>query len=322
MRILVLIPIFNDWASAVQLLEELDLGAGERAESYSVVLVNDGSSEPGSIDADFVEGLKHLDRVELIHLVANFGHACAIAVGLGSIADRDTYDAVVVLDADGEDRPEDVGLLLDAHIKSPDSVVVAHRARRSEGLSFRFSYAAYKALYFALTGTRISFGNFCVLPREIVQKLVYSPDLWSHLAATLLKSRVPRLEVPTIRGSRYFGTSKMNTVALVKHGLGAIAVNLETVLVRVLLALLGFSAIIFSGMSIVVGVRFATDLAIPGWASNVFGALAILLGQSIVFSVLLVFTSLNRPGGRIEVPALCYRDYIARVDEIRAASPR
>jgi glycosyltransferase involved in cell wall biosynthesis len=319
-QIRVLIPIFNDWASATQLLEELDLVAGERRESYSVMLVDDGSNDAGSIGADFVDSLQHIDRVELVQLVANFGHATALAIGLGAIAERDDYDAVVVLDADGEDRPEDVGLLLDALIKSPDSVVVARRAQRSEGLQFRISYLVYKAVYYCLTGIRISFGNFCVLPRGVVQKLVYSRDLWSHLAATILKTKLPLAEVPTMRGNRYFGDSKMDTVALVKHGLGAIAVNLETVLVRVLLALLSFSAIIFSGMSIVVAVRFATELAIPGWASNVFGALAILLGQSIVFSVLLVFTSLKGHGGRIDVPALHYRDYIARVDEVGGAS--
>jgi hypothetical protein len=108
----------------------------------------------------------------------------------------------------------------------------------------------------------------------------------------------------------------MDTVALVQHGLGAIAVNVETVLVRILLALLGFTGAIFFGMSIVVGVRLATDLAIPGWASTVFGVLAILLVQSIVFSILLVFTSLKSRGGRIDVPALHYRDYVARIDEL------
>lgn len=315
-QILVLVPIFNDWASASRLLEELDIVAARRSESYSVVFVDDGSTEAGSFTPESVGLLENLDRVELIRLVANFGHARAIAVGLGCIVDREEFDAVVVLDADGEDRPEDIGRLIDALAKAPQSVIVAHRAQRSESLQFRISYGVYKMLYLVLTGTPISFGNFCALPREIVQKLVYSPDLWSHLAACILKSRLPLVKVSTIRGSRYFGDSKMDTVALVQHGLGAIAVNVETVLVRILLALSGFTGAIFFGMSIVVGVRLATDLAIPGWASTVFGVLAILLVQSIVFSILLVFTSLKSRGGRIDVPALHYRDYVARIDEL------
>ena len=230
-----LVPIFNDWASAAQLLADLDRVAGERGESYSVVMVNDGSTEPGSFAPESIRRLSNLNRIQVVHLVSNFGHARAIAVGLGTVADRDDIEAVVVMDADGEDRPEDVGRLIDAAAGEGDAVIVAHRADRSEDLVFRSYYVFYKVLFWLLTGSQISFGNFCLLPRTIVQKLVYMPELWSHLAACILRSRLPLAKVPTSQGNRYFGVSKMNLVSLIEHGLGAIAVNLETVLVRILL---------------------------------------------------------------------------------------
>jgi glycosyltransferase involved in cell wall biosynthesis len=316
MRILVLVPVFNDWPSATRLLTDLDRLAGDRGESYSVLMVNDGSTDFDSFDPEFIRSLSHLNRVQLVHLVSNFGHARAIAVGLAFVADREEVDAVLVMDSDGEDRPQDVGRLIDALENEPGSAIVARREHRSEGPGFRISYSAYKTLFSWLTGSTISFGNFCLLPRAIVRKLVYVPDLWSHLAACLLKSRLPLVNVPTSRGDRYFGSSKMNLVSLVQHGMGAIAVYLETVLVRILLALVAFFAAIFTGMLIVVGVRLATDLAIPGWASTVFGVLSILLVQSIIFSILLVFTSLKNRAATITVPALHYRDYIADVDEL------
>lgn len=317
MQILVLVPIFNDWAAAAQLLEDLDRVAGERGESYSVVIVNDGSTEPGAFTPERIAQLANLNRIQLVHLVSNFGHACAIAVGLGTVADREEIDAVVVMDADGEDRPDDVGRLIDAAANRPGAVIVAHRAQRSEGLLFRVSYRVYRTLFWVFTGSRISFGNFCLLPRTVVLKLVFVPELWSHLAACILKSRIPLEKLPTSRGERYLGTSKMNLVSLVQHGLGAIAVYLETVLVRILMGFVGFFAAVFGGMLIVVGVRFVTDLAIPGWASTVFGVLSILLVQSIVFSILLVFTSLKSRGTTISLPALHYREYISSVDELR-----
>lgn len=312
-----LVPIFNDWASAAQLLIDLDRVAAKREESYSVVMVNDGSTEPGEITPESLRSLRNLRRVQLVHLVSNFGHARAIAVGLGTVADREDIDAIVVMDADGEDRPEDVGRLIDAAIDKQDTVIAAHRAERSEGLIFRASYAVYKVLFRILTGSQISFGNFCLLPRTLVKKLVYVPELWSHLAACILKSRLPLEKIPTSRGTRYFGTSKMNLVSLIQHGLGAIAVYLETVLVRILLGFVAFFAAVFGGMLVVVGVRVATDLAIPGWASTVFGVLSILLVQSTVFSILLVFTSLKSRVTTISLPALHYRDYIAGIEELR-----
>ena len=312
-----LVPIFNDWASAARLLVDLDRVAGERGESYSIVLVDDGSTESGSFDPERIRQLANLDRVQLVHLVSNFGHARAIAVGLGSVADREDIDAVVVMDADGEDRPEDVGRLIDTALGAREAVVVAHRAQRSEGLVFRASYHIYKSLFALLTGSQISFGNFCLLPRSMVQKLVYVPELWSHLAACILRSRLPMEMVSTSRGERYFGTSKMNWVSLVQHGLGAIAVYLETVLVRILLGFMAFFGAVVGGMLIVVGVRLATDLAIPGWASTVFGVLSILLVQSIVFSILLVFMSLKNRVTSISLPALHYHDYVSSVDELR-----
>ena len=316
MRILVLIPIFNDWTSADHLLADLDRVAGERGESYSVVMMNDGSTEAGSFDSERIRQHTHLDRVQLINLVSNFGHARAIAVGLGAVVHRDKIDAVIVMDADGEDRPEDVGRLIDAAANKPDTVIVAHRAQRSEGLVFRTAYSVYKVLFWLLTGSQISFGNFCLIPCALVQKLVFVPELWSHLAACILKSRLPMYKISTSRGERYHGTSKMNFVSLVQHGLGAIAVYLETVLVRILLGFLAFFGMVFGGMMVVVAVRVATDLAIPGWASTVFGVLSILLVQSIVFCVLLVFMSLKNRITTLSLPALYYRDYIAGIDEL------
>lgn len=314
-----LVPIFNDWASAAQLLVDLDRVARERGESYSVVMVDDGSTEPGGFDPETTQRLTSLSSVQLVHLVSNFGHARAIAVGLGTVANREDIDAVVVMDADGEDRPEDVGRLIDAAAGKEDSVIVAQRAQRSEGFVFRSFYVIYKVLFWLLTGSEISFGNFCLIPRSMVKKLVYVPELWSHLAACLLKSRLPMIKVPTFRGTRHHGTSKMNIVSLVQHGLGAIAVNLETVLVRILLGFIAFFFAVFAAMFVVVGVRLVTSLAIPGWASTVFGVLSILLVQSTVFSILLVFTSLKSRVTTISLPALHYRDYVADVEELREA---
>ena len=147
-----------------------------------------------------------IDSVEVMHLAVNLGHQRAIAVGLSLIAHRDDIGTVVVMDSDGEDRPEDIDTLLAAAAQHPDHVILAQRTQRSESVGFRTGYLAYKALFRLLTGRVIDFGNFCLLPMPVVRRLAHMPDLWNNLAAAIMRSRLRRIAVPTVRGLRHAGT--------------------------------------------------------------------------------------------------------------------
>src|SRR5262249_6395913 len=148
----------------------------------------------------------------------------AIAVGLVDVAGRADLDGVIVMDCDGEDRPSDAAVLLAASGERPGQIVLAHRSRRSETRVFKIGYFIYKLTFRLLTGHWVSFGNFSVLPAWAVKRLVYMPDLWNNLPSALLRSRIPYSIVPTVRGTRYAGTSKMNLPALIVHGLSAMSV--------------------------------------------------------------------------------------------------
>ena len=315
--VLIVTPMYNDWAAARRLLTHLSALAGELGTRLSAIVVDDGSTEDGGFDAAFVATLSGIARLEVVELVANLGHARAIAVGLAYAAKERAAGAVVVMDSDGEDRPDDLPRLLEASRRHPAKVIVGNRDRRSEGIVFRACYRLYKLLFRALTSRAISFGNFCLIPWPVLQKLIFLPDLWTHLAASIVHARLPMAKLSTARGRRYDGRSKMNLVSLVQHGLGAIAVDLDRVLVRISLALMAFVLILVVAMLTVVVIRFTTDLAIPGWASNVLGILSILVVQSIVFAVLLLFISLKNRGAQVAVPALHYREFIAGVTVLR-----
>jgi len=315
--IFVVTPMFNDWDPARRLLVDLDAVAKNNDDLLSVVVVNDGSTEAGEFQPDFLASLSNIECVEVVNLVSNLGHARAIAVGLAYVAQEKQGAAVVVMDSDGEDCAVDVGRMLKASRDGESRVIVAHRQQRSEGIAFRAFYQLYKLLFRILTGRKISFGNFCLVPWAILKKLVFVPDLWNHLAASLVRSQFQVTQLSTVRGERYSGSSKMNLVSLIQLGLGAIAVDVERVLVRILLALGYFVLLLLTAMMVVSGVRLVTDLAIPGWASNVFGALAILLVQTTVFAILLLFIDLKNRTVAVAVPALHYRDFIAGVVSLK-----
>jgi len=316
-QLAIITPVFNDWASFTRLVRELDNVAGLLpGYGLNILAVNDGSTEM-SIDG-LLENFRpqHIQTLEVSHLVCNMGHQRAIAIGLSTLAARNKYYAVIVMDSDGEDRPEDIPNLLEILEREPQSIVVAQRAKRSENFPFRAFYTVYKLIFKALTGTRISFGNFSIIPGSLLPRIVHMPEVWNNLAAAVTRSRLPVREHPTTRGTRYAGKSKMNLVSLIIHGLSAMSVYSDAAFVRILLFSLALIVITVFGISIAVAIRFFTDLAIPGWTTTVVGVLAVILLQALMLSSGAVFLLLSGRSNLTVVPAYVSRDYVSGTDTL------
>jgi len=311
------VPVFNDWESFVRLLDALDGVAGGLDAVLSVVAVDDGSLLPPPELP--VDGYRNLVGVELVRLRCNLGHQRAIAIGLAECARCERFSHVVVMDADGEDRPADVAALLAESLRRPEAIVVAARARRTEGPVFRAAYLVYRLFFRLLTGRTIDFGNFSALPIAVVRRLVFMPECWNHLAATLVKSRLPLARVATPRGTRYAGRSSMNLVALVAHGFSAFSVFIETAITRLLL-FFGFTSVLSIAAALVaVMLRLGTSLAIPGWATNVFGLSMVVFLQSLTLAAVVLFSVLS---SRSSVPFLVGRQGEDFIQERRALFAR
>jgi polyisoprenyl-phosphate glycosyltransferase len=298
----IVVPVFDDWEAFTRMLGELDAVAGTLAARLSVLAVDDGSQL--QVPALPVDGYRNLDGVELVRLRCNLGHQRAIAIGLAECARCERFSHVVVMDADGEDRPADIAALLAESLRRPEAIVVAARAQRSEGPGFRAAYLVYKLFFRLLTGRTIDFGNFSALPIAVVRRLVFMPECWNHLAATLVKSRLPLARVATPRGTRYAGHSTMNLVSLVVHGFSAFSVFIETAITRLLLFFGCISLLAVAAAFVAVGLRFGTDLAIPGWATNVFGLSLVVFFQSLTLAAVVLFSVLS---SRSSVPFLVGR---------------
>ena len=183
------------------------------------VIVDDCSSQD----------LEHLvafrgQQVQIVRLYRNLGHQRAIAIGLSYIAKEVSCEKVIVMDADGEDAPKDINALVAASEQSPDRIVFAQRTKRQESFTFRFFYGIYKFIFRQLTGKVITFGNFSLIPQRRLQNLVRVSEIWNNFPGGIIRSRIPYVAIPTERGKRLAGESKMNFVSLVLHGLSTISV--------------------------------------------------------------------------------------------------
>ncbi|HLY47106.1 MAG TPA: glycosyltransferase [Stellaceae bacterium] len=315
--IAIVMPVLDDWISFVALVADI-AGQFPRGDiAIHVCAVDDGSRAPFAIETISLPPDSCVVSLEIVRLALNLGHQRAIAVGLCAIAEKGEFDAVLVMDSDGEDRPSDIAALLAGSRDNPGAIVVAGRAKRSEPAMFRLWYRLYKLLFYLLTGQRICFGNFSLLPMPAVRRLVHMPELWNNLAASIMRSRLSYVSVPTTRGVRLAGRSRMNVTSLIVHGLSALSVQTDMIFVRVLLAALAIALTAGLGIVAVAAIRLGTDLAIPGWATTAAGALLIILLQTFVVIVAASLTMLAGRSNRPIIPIVNCQPFVAGRERYR-----
>jgi hypothetical protein len=184
----------------------------------------------------------------------NQGHARCIATGLRYIYEKEDFDYVIPMDGDGEDRPEEIKGFLDKIKESNGKAIVGQRVKRSEGLIFKICYQIHKLITLTFTGKSIKFGNYTCLPKEVVEKMINEKATWNSFSGSLTKIETDLISIPSIRGPRYFGPSKMSFYNLIKHSLSIISVFRKTFLVRSALFMILYILLIKSNASIITAI--------------------------------------------------------------------
>ena len=247
-KIKILIPIYNDWQSVFKLLENINAEVSNLENEFSVIIVNDASTEN---KPEILSNLDNLESVKIINMKENRGHARCNAAGLKYILENEEFDYVIPMDGDGEDRPEEIKQFIDNLNIYPNKVIVGERIKRSEGFFFRFCYFIHKIITYFFTGQSIKFGNYTFLPKSAVQKMVNEKATWSSFSGSLAKLEKDRAVVPSMRGSRYFGPTKMNFKSLVIHSISIISVFKLNVLIRSVLFLVVYMFLIHQSISFI-----------------------------------------------------------------------
>ncbi len=307
-------PVYEDRESFACLCR--DLGQLDVDVALHLVAVDDGSLDA----APAVSAIKDagIDG-EILRLARNVGHQMAISIGLSHVAGDDRFSGCLVMDCDGEDRPDDIQRLLEAVRGDNVDIAVAERGRRPESTNFRLFYIVYRYLLRARTGQVIRFGNFMALRPDAVVRIAGMAEAATHVAGAVVKSRLRRANVTTDRGDRYHGQTKMNFVALVLHGMRAVTVFGDAVLIRMALVF-----VLMAWFSIVsVGTALSLKLAgmtAPGWVTTVTGfMLSIFLQTGVLTMITLVMNGM----ARLEPPTTIIeraRAFISKVEHAGATA--
>jgi glycosyltransferase involved in cell wall biosynthesis len=247
-KIKILIPIYNDWQSVFKLLENINLEVSNLSHKFSIIIVNDGSTES---KRELPLNLDNLNSIKIINMKENQGHARCNATGLKHIFENEEFDYVIPMDGDGEDRPEEIKQLIDNLNYQPDKPIVGERIKRSEGIFFKFCYFAHKIITSTFTGQSIKYGNYTCLPKSIVEKMISEKATWSSFSGSLAKVAKDRATIPSERGTRYFGPSKMSFKNLLIHSLSIVGVFKVHVLIRSILFFLVYMYLIYQNITVI-----------------------------------------------------------------------
>ena len=237
-KIIILIPVYNDWESLNKLLSEINENIKSFSDiNFECLIVNDAST----IQSSELKKPSNFLSIDLLNMKENRGHARCNAFGIRYAFQNKEFDNLILMDGDGEDRPEEIKSLIEKTKENPSLSVVAKRVKRSEGPFFQFLYQLHKVITFIFTGKNINFGNYSILTRSDVEKLHSKASLWSSYSGSVKKNLKSFQEINSTRGLRYFGPSQMSLFKLGLHSLSIIAVFKYQVFLRSTLMLIALA---------------------------------------------------------------------------------
>ena len=237
----ILIPVFNDWESLLSLLNNIHALKINNIAHIKVLIVDDCSSEILNKKIEF----DSFKDIEIIKNSKNIGHGKSIANGINYLSKKNDFDYLIVMDGDGEYRPEEVKELILKSINFPSATITANRIKRSESAFFKLSYNLHKILTLVLTGYSIKFGNFMCISKQDLNLITSNKNIFVSFSGTVAKFIKNKTYIPSIRGVRYHGPTKMSFLKLIRHSLLIISVFREETAIRLAILFSIYAMLIF-----------------------------------------------------------------------------
>ena len=315
LRLTIVMPCFNDFNSAKQLIHEISEYCSYNELKAAFYVVNDNPfclvPKEFAPDTNFCYSGTSID-ISVVNLKCNVGQQAAIAIGACYAIDQDadSSQCLVVMDADGEDKASSIPVLLKYF--NPNYVTVARRGERQVGRKFQLGYKLYQLIFRLITGKKVDFGNFMAIPMCIAKRVFSHDAAFVHLAASLIRHRVPYRGVQLSRGKRIDGNSRMGFAKLISHGITATTLFYEEIVGR--MAYLNISLWLITAASIFyLAIKKLYFSAPWGWSTIL--SLQLLLFSATSSLLILAFASLaaliNQKSGGLKIDN--YKSYVDKI---------
>jgi len=313
-KFFILTPCYNDFESLSVLIKNIDNEIPNHTEiEINIAVINDGSTVSTlSMESYQKAQYNYINQIIQLDLNRNVGHQRAICIGLAYLHSlSEDFDGIVVMDSDGEDDYLDVFQLI--AVMTDDKIIFAKRGKRSESLIFRIFYRLYIHFFKFFTGQIIRGGNFSLIPRNLLSRVVCLNEIWNHYHASIIKSRIPVHYVLCDRAKRYKGKSKMNFHSLVIHGLSSASVFNEVLFVKLTICSFVLFFICILVITSIVITKFALHIVIEPWIVYTIGIAFMLCANIMVILVCFSFLFLGNRNMNSFMPM---KDYVMFIESI------
>lgn len=202
-QISVVMPAHDEAANLKELVPETVDALKGITSSFEVVVVDDGSTDG---TADVIRDLAATHTgVRLVRLRRNRGKSMALSVGL----DRAAGDVVVLMDADGQDDPAQIHVLL-AALDGGLDLVTGRRAVRNDRLAKRLPSKLYNRATTYIAGVPGSDFNsgFKAMRRAVAESLDMYGELHRYIPVLAHWQGFRIGEVDVVHHPRRHGTTK------------------------------------------------------------------------------------------------------------------
>ena len=208
----VVIPVFNEKPVLPRLYERLHKALDSLDFQYEIVFVDDGSTDDSH---RYLAGLAYTyPWVRLVKLSRNFGKEAATTAGL----DHALGHAVIIMDADLQDPPELIPLMVEAWRSGMDIVLMRRRSRNGEGALKRFCAYMFYRLLCRLSDVTIpkDVGDFRLMSRRAIDALGRLRERNRYMKGLFAWIGLPTKIISFDRDPRAAGDSKWNFVGLMR----------------------------------------------------------------------------------------------------------
>lgn len=284
----VIIPIYNEEENIPELYRRLSAvlskmcsDGGYYPKGYEIIMVDDGSKDRSwSIIKELHE---QDDRVGGISFSRNFGHHIAITAGL----DRADGDAVILMDGDLQDPPEEIPKLWEK-LKEGYDLVYGIRKEKKDSFIKRFNSSAFWWFINKLSGLEIPKNQTLlrIFNRKILNVLKSMREQARFIHGMMAWTGFRVFLQPVEHAPRTQGVSKYNTIKLFMLAFNAIT-SLSTVPLRIATYL----GVISAGFGLLSGLFFIYrkiifDIPVLGYASIIVAVLFIGGVQLLILGII------------------------------------
>lgn len=292
----IVIPVYNEFENLASLKKRLISSSSSWADDFEIIIVDDGSTD-GSFS--LLKKISNEDsRFKIIKLSRNFGHQAAISAGIKV----SKGDAVVIMDGDLQDPPEELYKFLNKW-REGYHVVYAVRRKRKENILKIFSYKLFYKLLSLISNIEIPLdsGDFCVMDRCIVDVLNHQiPEQNRFVRGLRAFAGFKQIGIEYERHERESGEAKYTLKKLFKLALDGL-LDFSTFPLRIAT----YFGLLVSFLSFIIGVFFIAhrllDFKLFGFSpADVPGVASLAVGIFFIGGVtLLVLGIIGEYIGRI-----------------------